>query len=142
MEKMRQQLRTRYFLVLAPAVAGAAVAVLLRTPDWTLPLPWARAVFVAAVSLAAGLPLWLRAVFARRGPCPDMNRFCRFQMHLMTIALVPAYLALTAFVFRAPGFFTAGALLAALYGAYYFYPSSARLKSDLCIFRVDRERVP
>ena len=95
---------------------------------------------VAAVVLAMAVPVFLRATFAHR--VRSLRRvsgedFYLLQRRQIGAALTATYLIPVVCLVELPAFYQAGIVLAALYAAYYQFPSARRIAFDRRIFRVD-----
>jgi hypothetical protein len=146
---MVHKLQKFYALLLAPAVAGFAFILiseqlgLAAIPRLPGPVGSGMGLFIAAMFVGVALPIWLRAVLAyktRRQTAVDPLVMLRFQHRLIGTALLTPYLALTAYDLRTESFFTTGTVLAALYAAYYFFPTKKRIDFDCRLFRVRRQQ--
>jgi len=97
------------------------------------------AVFVLSIGLAVAVPIGLRSLFVYRWRdrrSVSEEEFIRFEQLLMRVALSSTFGSLIAYALDFPGFYLSGIFLAALYSAYYFYPSQRRLTFEKRIFRV------
>ncbi len=101
--------------------------------------PW---LFLIAVVLAAAMPVLLRTRFAhrwrsaRQTPAAD---FDRLQRRLIDVSLAAVWLLPVICLVEMPTFYQGGVILAALYGAYYHYPTLRRITFDSRIFRVSHD---
>ncbi|MCF8051167.1 MAG: hypothetical protein K9L59_08010 [Desulfobacterales bacterium] len=144
---MLTRLRKRYFFLLAPAVSAMFAATATRALNLADPVepetvrilaPW---LFVLAVFFAAAAPVMMRAVFAHRmrlRKSTPQPAFFRFQQQVLLVSLMAPYAAIGACLMEMPRIYQAGTLLAALYAAYYHFPTKRRLDFDRRIFRVGK----
>ena len=101
--------------------------------------PW---LFLIAVVLAGAMPVLLRTLFAHRwrsaryAPAAD---FARLQQRLIDVSLAAVWMLPVICLVEMPLFYQGGAILAALYGAYYHYPSLQRIAFDHRLFRVSHD---
>ena len=142
---MATDLKQAYYRRLLPALAAVAAAAAVRGFSQADSLTPAAAritgvvLFTGAVLAAVGLPIWIRTAFANRVRMQrsvEETDFAGFQRRLITAALVAPYLAAAAIALPLDAFYQGGAVLAALYGAYYHYPSQRRIAFDRRLFRV------
>jgi hypothetical protein len=142
---MKTDLKRAYYRRLLPALVAIAAAAAVRGLDAAADLPPVAAkvtgavLFVGAAIAAVGLPIWIRTVFANRVRMQrdvDEVAFKKFQLRLITAALIAPYLAAGALAIRLDAFYQGGAVLAALYGIYYHFPSQRRIDFDRRLFRV------
>jgi hypothetical protein len=83
----------------------------------------------------------MRAVFAHRmrhRKSTPPAAFFRFQQQVLLVSLMATYVAIGACLMEMPRIYQAGILLAALYAAYYHFPTRRRLDFDRRIFRVGK----
>ena len=98
--------------------------------------------FIVAVALAGAMPVLLRTLFAHRWrsarhtPAAD---FERLQRRLIDVSLAAVWLLPVICLVEMPTFYQGGVILAALYGAYYHYPTLRRITFDSRIFRVSHD---
>lgn len=145
-ESARRQLFRAYCITAAPPALLFAAWALLGG-DITLDAPMSLAIigpvgFVGAIVFAVALPILLRAKFVQKYEhemSVPFEVFLVFQKTLQSVALTGAYFAAAAYVFQVSKFHFAGAFLAALYGAYYYFPSTRRVAYEMRLFRVDEE---
>ncbi len=96
------------------------------------------AVFIAAIASALALPLLHRGHFVHRVqglksvPADELLEFERTQLRLV---LLSCYAAAIGYLLDVSIFHFGGAFLAALYGAYFYYPTRRRVSRELVIFR-------
>jgi len=145
LDEIRAALARRYALLLAPAAALLAGWWAYRTlagpPAPFRPDVFGPLAFAGAIILALGLPIWLRGRFVRRVAADrsvDAGTFLAFEKGVMAVVLGSAYFAALAYICTASLFHFGGAFLAALYGAYYYYPTRARVAAEARLFRVPR----
>jgi len=142
---METQLKKCYTALLAPAILGFIVAILIRRFS-AIDMEAARSVqrFTApllfALSFAFGVafPLFFRTLFVHKNRHEKSiaeDALLTFERNTLYIALVTPYIALTAFFLEIPRFHLAGAFLASFYAVYYFYPSHKRIQYEKRIFR-------
>lgn len=98
--------------------------------------------FIGAVVFAVALPILLRAKFVKKVE-HEMDvpggAFFAFQKTLQSLALTALYFAAAAYVFQVSRFHFSATFLAALYGAYYYFPSAKRVAYEMKLFRVTGE---
>jgi len=133
----------------APAVVGMALAGVIRHGAGIGPFAVRHAgfvgglLFVTAILFAVALPILMRSRFADRqrgkASVPE-NDLLQFETRLIMVALVPLYVGLAAYLLRIAPFHFGGTMLAALYGAYYHYPSNRRVAFERRIFRAGKDR--
>jgi len=142
---MNAELKKTYFVFTIPAILGFMLAYGARAfnifrPDRVDAIEiLAPLVFILSIVLATALPVSFRTLFAYRKR--DRKKvteaeMLKFERLIISITLITPYLALTAYVFEFPGFYTHGSILMGLYALYYFFPSKKRLALDRRIFRV------
>jgi hypothetical protein len=147
-EKMMQaRLKNLYYALLAPLVAGFAMAAASRRlltlpsiPDRVMAAV-APGLFLAAALLAVAGPVLIRTLFAHRhgasrGVSP--GALYAFERRLIVIPMAAPYLALVAYCLQLPHFFLAATVLMALIAIYHACPTTARSSLDLRIYRVPR----
>ena len=143
---MRIRLKRYYCRWLLPCAATVAALViaghlhLIHSLRLDVAHRLAPLLFVAAVVLAVAVPVFLRASFAHR--VRTLRRvsgedFYLLQRRQIGTALTATYLIPVACLVELPAFYQAGIVLAALYAAYYQFPSARRIAFDRRIFRVD-----
>ena len=142
-EDIRKALIKRYLLVLAPAaavlMAWAGYRNLIQLPPPLMPEVVGPAAFIAALALALALPLLGRDRFVKRvasSTFVPVDDFLAFEKANMTVGLSSAYCAAAAYVCSAGQFHFGGAFLAALYAAYYYFPTRTRMAHEMRLFRV------
>ena len=142
---MVNELRKTYFACLIPAAVGFLILYTTRTLDLT---PWEPArppqaigvsIFILSFFFAIALPIFMRAMFAHKmqdRKTIGEGELIRFERYLIAMAMVTPYLSLTAYFLELPGFYFSGSFIAALYGVYYYFPSTKRINFEKKIFRV------
>jgi hypothetical protein len=142
---MVQELKRQYFFGVTPPVAifialgllqETQVISLSRAPMQIILAP---VIFIAAIVTGVALPVWLRTLFAHRRRnqyTVSSEDFLRFQRQILYSAIATPYLALAAFLLVLPPVHFFGTVLAALYAAYYYYPSEKRIRFDRHIFKI------
>jgi hypothetical protein len=141
---MTSELRKIYFAFLMPAVAGFLILSAIKTFDR---LPWEQVqpprmvgvfIFIFSFFFAIALPIFMRTIFAHRmkdRKTIEVSELAGFQRNLISVALLAPYLSLVAYFLELPGFYFSGSFIAALYGAYYYFPSDKRIDFERKIFR-------
>ena len=146
---VRNALFKRYLIMLVPAAilfgawavcrqAGLAPAAGKAITDVLGP-----AAFISAIVLAVAAPLLYRARFVKGvagQQSVDADAFLAFQRSLLSLALLAPYAAFAAYVAGVSNFHFGGAFLAALYAAYYYFPSEKRVSHEMRLFRVTADR--
>ena len=142
---MTGELKKTYFFFLLPSVFGFILA------------DWAKAyglieigsanfieiagplIFILCIVFAIAFPIFYRALFAHKSRdlinLPE-KKLLKFERTLINVVMITPYLALIAYFFELPRFYTASAILIGLYAVYYFYPSKTRIAFERRIFRV------
>ncbi len=142
---MDEKLKRTYFTFLLPSILGFAVAFWTRTYDFIEigslnfiqiagPL-----IFILCITLAIAFPIFYRSLFAHKNRdliSVSDEKLLKFERTLIYVVMITPYLALTAYLFELPRFYTASAILMGLYAVYYFYPSKTRIAFERRIFRV------
>ena len=142
---VRTALFKRYLVMLAPAAilfggwAACRQAGLAPVLGKGLTELLGQLSFIGAIVLAVAAPLLYRARFVRsvagRKSVAE-GEFLAFQRALLSLALLAPYAAAVAYVTGASNFHFGGAFLAALYAAYYYFPSQRRVSQEMRLFRV------
>ncbi|MEE4265345.1 MAG: hypothetical protein V2I56_21850 [Desulfobacteraceae bacterium] len=142
---MAKNLKRIYFTFLVPSIFGFAIASWAKTYDFIEigsvkfteiagPL-----IFILGIVLAVAFPIFYRAFFAHKSRdlinLPE-KKLLKFERTLINVAMITPYLALAAYFFELPRFYTSSAILVGLYAVYYFYPSKKRIGFERRIFRV------
>ncbi|MCJ2164815.1 MULTISPECIES: hypothetical protein [unclassified Pseudodesulfovibrio] len=142
---LQKTLFRRYLLMLAPAALIFGGWAACRQAGLTPNMPSGTAavigpiVFIAAIILAVALPLLCRVGFVRKVEGQknvESAPFLDFQLTLMSIALTAPFAAAAGYIAGVANFHFAGAFLASLYAAYYYYPSEKRIHQEMRLFRV------
>ena len=143
---MERELKATYFRLLIPALLAVAVLFSVKqvgihfgadAPRTGIVAP---AIFILAGTFAIALPIFFRTLFLhrirhqKRTPAADL---LAFERRFLLIVLIPAYLAVLAYVMNITHFHFVGTVLMALYAAYYYYPSPHRVASEKRIFRAE-----
>ena len=141
---MTEKLKKTYFFLLLPSLCGFALACWAKTYDFIIInsinfIEIAGAsIFILCIVLAIAFPIFYRTLFAHRNrdlSSVSEENLLKFERTLIYVAMITPYLALTAYFFELPRFYTATAFLMGLYAVYYFYPSKRRIAFDKRIFR-------
>nr|WP_321513685.1 hypothetical protein [uncultured Pseudodesulfovibrio sp.] len=142
---LRNILFRRYLQMLAPATvlfggwaACRQAGLAPQMPDGTTAVV-GPITFIAAIALAVALPLLYRIRFVRSvegQKSVESAPFITFQLNLMTIALIAPFAAAAGYIAGVANFHFAGAFLASLYAAYYYFPSKKRMTQEMRLFRV------
>jgi len=141
---MTNQLKKTYFIFLLPSVLGFTLVGGVKFYDFieigstnfiqmTGPL-----IFILCIALAIAFPIFYRALFAHKNRdviSVSDEKLLKFERTLINVVMITPYLALTAYLFELPRFYTASAILIGLYAMYYFYPSKTRIAFERRIFR-------
>lgn len=140
---LRRSLFSHYCKALCPAVLLFAFWALMGGRfELAPPLPlniFGPAVFIGAITFAVALPLFFRTRFVGRVSAEksvSRDDFLKFEKQLISVAVIGAYFAAAGYVFEIGRFHFTGAFLAALYGAYYYFPGSKRVVYEMKMFRV------
>jgi hypothetical protein len=141
---MIDALRKTYFSFLLPSILGFVLACWAKMYDLikiatgsSMPII-GPSIFVLCIAFAIAFPIFYRTLFAHRNRdliSVSEVKLLKFERRLIYVAMITPYLALTAYFFELPRFYTASAILIGLYAAYYFYPSKRRIAFDKRIFR-------
>jgi Ca2+/Na+ antiporter len=143
--KMNDRLKKAYFTFLLPSILGFAAACLAKTYDFfeigsvhfiqmAGPL-----IFILCIALAIAFPIFYRTLFAHKNRdliSVSDEKLLKFERTLINVVMMTPYLALVAYFFELPRFYTTSAILIGLYAVYYFYPSKTRIAFEKRIFRV------
>jgi hypothetical protein len=142
---MAKNLKRIYFTFLVPSIFGFAIASWAKTYDFIEigSLKFTKIagplIFILGIVLAVAFPIFYRALFAHKSRdlinLPE-KKLLKFERTLINVAMITPYLALIAYFFELPRFYTASAILVGLYAVYYFYPSKKRIGFERRIFRV------
>jgi len=142
---MAKNLKRIYFTFLVPSIFGFAIASWAKTYDF-IEIGSVKfteiagpIIFILGIVLAVAFPIFYRALFAHKSRdlinLPE-KKLLKFERTLINVAMITPYLALIAYFFELPRFYTASAILVGLYAVYYFYPSKKRIGFERRIFRV------
>jgi len=142
---MVKNLKRIYFTFLVPSILGFAIASWAKTYDF-IEIGSANfieiagpIIFILCMALAIAFPIFYRALFAHKSRdliCVSEKELLKFERILINVVMITPYLALIAYFFELPRFYTASAVLIGLYAVYYFYPSESRIGFERRIFRV------
>ena len=139
------ELKKTYFIFLWPSIFGFTLAGGAKAYDLIeigsdnfiqIAGPF---VFILCIALAIAFPIFYRALFAHKNRdllSVSDETLLKFERTLIYVVMITPYLALTAYLFELPRFYTASAILMGLYAVYYFYPSKTRIAFERRIFRV------
>ncbi len=145
---MAKTLQKTYFALVVPAIVlSAGLFVLqyfgLREGSDELPSRFLMiSVFVAAITAGAALPIFLRALFfgkAREKGYVTPEEFLKHQKTIIFVISIPLYLAFFAAYSGFETFYFGGTALAAIYAAYYHFPSEKKIAFDKKVFMVKDE---
>ena len=142
---MVKNLKRIYFSLLVPSILGFAIASWAKAHD-LIEIGSANfieiagpLIFILCIVLAIAFPIFYRALFAHKSRdllnLPE-KKLLGFERTLIHVVMITPYLALAAYFFELPRFYTASAILIGLYAVYYFYPSKTRIGFERRIFRV------
>jgi hypothetical protein len=142
---MTDKLKKTYFIFLLPSIIGFTLAGGAKAYD-LIEIGSANfietagpLIFILCIALAIAFPIFYRALFAHKSrdlinlPAKEL---LKFERTLINVVMITPYLALIAYFFELPRFYTASAILIGLYAVYYFYPSKTRIAFEKRIFRV------
>lgn len=142
---MTNELKKTYFIFLLPSILGFTLAGGAKAYD-LIEIGWFNfieiagpLIFILGIVLAIAFPIFYRALFAHKSR--DLinlseKKLLRFERTLINVVMITPYLALIAYFFELPRFYTASAILIGLYAVYYFYPSETRIGFERRIFRM------
>ena len=142
---MTDALKKTYFIFLLPSILGFTLAGgakaydLIEIGSDNFIEIAGPIIFILCIALAIAFPIFYRALFAHKSR--DLihvseKKLFKFERTLINVVMITPYLALIAYFFDLPRFYTASAILMGLYAAYYFYPSKTRVAFEKRIFRV------
>ena len=143
--KMTRELKRTYFIFLLPSILGFSLAGgakaydLIEIGSGNFIQIAGPTIFILCVAFAIAFPIFYRTLFAHKSRdliCVSEKELLKFERTLINVVMITPYLALIAYVFDLPRFYTASAILIGLYAVYYFYPSKSRLAFERRIFRV------
>ena len=142
---MSKELKKTYLILLLPSILGFTLAggakaydlIEIGSPNFSQiagPI-----IFILCIALAIAFPIFYRALFAHKNRdviSVSDEKLLKFERTLINVVMVTPYLALVAYFFELPRFYTTSAILIGLYAVYYFYPSKTRIAFERRIFRV------
>jgi len=142
---MSKELKKAYLILLLPSILGFTLAggakaydlIEIGSPNFSQiagPI-----IFILCIALAIAFPIFYRALFAHKNRdviSVSDEKLLKFERTLINVVMVTPYLALVAYFFELPRFYTTSAILIGLYAVYYFYPSKTRIAFERRIFRV------
>ena len=142
---MSKELKKTYLILLLPSILGFTLAggakaydlIEIGSPNFSQiagPI-----IFILCIALAIAFPIFYRTLFAHKSrdlTCVSEKELLKFERTLINVVMITPYLALIAYFFEFPRFYTASAILIGLYAVYYFYPSKTRIAFERRIFRV------
>ena len=142
---MSKELKKAYLILLLPSILGFTLAggakaydlIEIGSPNFSQiagPI-----IFILCIALAIAFPIFYRALFAHQNRdviSVSDEKLLKFERTLINVVMVTPYLALVAYFFELPRFYTTSAILIGLYAVYYFYPSKTRIAFERRIFRV------
>lgn len=147
--QIRKILLKRYLVMLAPALliiaAWAAYRNLMAKPEPLAPAVTGPAFFIGSIFLAVALPFLMRDRFVKRMAnlkAAPLDQFLAFEKNILTVCLLSAYCAAGAYVCTTATALFAGSFLAALYAAYYYFPSEVRVRHEVRLFRAPVDDAP
>ena len=142
---MSKELKKTYLILLLPSILGFTLAGGAKAYDFIdigsdnfiqIAGPF---IFILCIALAVAFPIFYRALFAHKNRdllSVSDETLLKFERTLIYVVMITPYLALTAYLFELPRFYTVSAILMGLYAVYYFYPSKTRIAFERRIFRV------
>lgn len=142
---MTDELKKTYFTFLVPSVLGFAIASWAKAYDF-IEIGSVKfieiagpCIFILCIVSAIAFPIFYRTLFAHKSR--DLihlseKKLLKFERTLINVVMITPYLALIAYFFELPRFYTASSILIGLYAVYYFYPSKTRIAFEKRIFRV------
>jgi len=142
---MTDELKRTYFAFLLPAIlgftlaAGAKVYGFIEIGSANFSQIAGPSIFILCIALTIAFPIFYRALFAHNNRdhiSVSDKKLLKFERTLINVVMMTPYLALVAYFFELPRFYTAAAILLGLYAVYYFYPSKVRIAFERRIFRV------
>ena len=142
---MTDKLKKTYFTFLVPAILGFTLAGGAKIYGFNEigsanfsqiagPL-----IFILCIALTIAFPIFYRTLFAHKNRdliSVSDKKLLKFERTLINVVMMTPYLALVAYFFEFPRFYTTSAILLGLYAVYYFYPSKVRIAFERRIFRV------
>ena len=142
---MTDALKKTYFTFLLPSILGFTLAGWVKAYDFieigsdNFIQIAGPVIFILCIALAIAFPIFYRTLFAHKSrdlTCVSEKELLKFERTLINVVMITPYLALIAYFFELPRFYTASAILIGLYAVYYFYPSKTRIAFERRIFRV------
>ena len=142
---MTKKLKKTYLTFLLPAILGFTLAGgakaydLIEIGSNNFIQIAGPIIFILCIALAIAFPIFYRTLFAHKHRdllSVSDKKLLKFERALINVAMITPYLALVAYFFELPRFYTASAFLIGLYAVYYFYPSKKRIAFERRIFRV------
>jgi len=142
---MTDKLKKTYFFFLLPSILGFTLAVgakacdLIKIGSANVIQIAGPLIFILGIALAIAFPIFYRTLFAHKSRdlrCVSERELFKFERTLINVVMITPYLALIAYFFELPRFYTASTILMGLYAVYYFYPSKTRIAFEKRIFRV------
>ncbi|MGD8258895.1 MAG: hypothetical protein PVG70_03585 [Desulfobacterales bacterium] len=142
---MTDELKKTYFIFLLPSilgftlVGGAKAYDLIEIGSVNFIEIAGPFIFILCIALAIAFPILYRTLFAHKSRdliCVSEKELLKFERTMINVVMITPYLALIAYFFELPRFYTASAILIGLYAVYYFYPSKTRMTFERRIFRV------
>jgi Ca2+/Na+ antiporter len=142
---MNEELKKSYLTLLLPCILGFTLAGGAKANDFIeidsvnfiqITGPF---IFILCIALAIAFPIFYRALFAHKNRdviSVSDEKLLKFERTLINVVMITPYLALVAYFFELPRFYTTSAILIGLYAVYYFYPSKTRIAFERRIFRV------
>ena len=141
---MTKKLKKVYLTLLLPSIFGFVIACWVKTYGFieinsigSIEIAGVS-IFILCIALAIAFPIFYRSLFAHKSQdliCISEKELLKFERTLINVVMITPYLALIAYFFELPRFYTASAILMGLYAVYYFYPSKTRIAFDKRIFR-------
>jgi hypothetical protein len=141
---MPKELKKVYLTLLLPSTFGFALAGWAKTYDFfeinsiNFIKIAGPSILILCIALAIAFPIFYRTLFAHKSRdliSVSEKKLLNFERTLINVVMITPYLALMAFIFELPRFYTASSILLGLYAVYYFYPSKRRIAFDSRIFR-------
>lgn len=141
---IRQRLLSTYRRWILPAALGlgciwaARQVGMLSISSSAVDAVAGPAVFIAAIAAALALPLLHRGHFVHRVrslKAVPAELLLEFERNQLRLVLLSCYAAAIGYLLDVSIFHFGGAFLAALYGAYFYYPTRRRVSREMVIFR-------
>jgi Ca2+/Na+ antiporter len=142
---MSKELKKAYLILLLPSIlgftlaGGAKVYGFSEVGSANFSQVAGPLIFILCIALTVAFPIFYRALFAHKNRdliSVSDKKLLKFERTLINVVMITPYLALLAYFFELPRFYTAAAILLSLYAVYYFYPSKVRIAFERRIFRV------